>query len=136
MLPTLPPANHKCTNEPSLYSGSDSAPHSLVSKTNSQAPPAGVFTQIFATQYVLLALEDATRLNVIDPKDVTQERLEQFLSLSGRKFYKLPHDAASIPKIALTRRGSKIPERISNEDDSLKIGLVRAGNPILSLSWV
>lgn len=116
-------------------SGSDSAPHPLVNKTNSQAPPAGVFTQLLATQYVLLALEEATERGVIKPDDVTQEHLEQFLSLSGRKFYKLPHATADLPKIKLQRAGARIPSSIRNEDGSLSIGLVRAEHPILSLDW-
>ncbi|KEZ42851.1 Dihydroorotase [Scedosporium apiospermum] len=119
-----------------FFFGSDSAPHPLTAKTASQSPPAGVFTQPLATQYVILALEEATERGVVKEEDVTQERLAQFLSLSGRKFYKLLHGEGEVPRIKLERKASRIPTHIANEAGTLQVGLVRAETPIMSLSWV
>ena len=70
-------------------------------------------------------------------QEVMQERLERFLSRSGRRFYKLPDPAAKGPnRIVLERRGERIPTSIKTADGSLKIGLSRPGAPIFSLRWL
>ncbi len=115
-------------------SGSDSAPHSLQSKTQ-EPVPAGVFTQPFTTQLVLLALEEAIERGVIEEHEITQERLEQFLSRSGRRFYKLT-DPAERPRIVLERKGELIPSSIRSADKELEVGLSRALAPIFSLRWL
>lgn len=96
------------------------------------SPPAGVFTQPYATQLVLLALEDATEKGIISESDVTQEKLEGFLSRFGRKFYKLPNNSAG-PKIVLERKGETIPTSIKRGD--LEVGISKAGAPVFSLRW-
>ena len=99
--------------------------------------PAGVFTQPFATQLVILALQEAIERGVIEEHEVTQERLEQFLSRSGRRFYKLPDPAAEgPPKIVLERKGETIPTSIRSADGTLEIGLSRPTAPIFSLRWL
>jgi dihydroorotase len=123
----------------SLCSGSDSAPHPIIAKRGGvegkSTLPAGVFTQPFATQYVILALEEAMERGVIKEADVTQERLEQFLGGFGRQFYKLP-DPAPGHRIVLERKGARIPESIKSEDNSVEVALSRSGANVLSLSWV
>lgn len=116
-----------------LFSGSDSAPHLLASKAN-QPVPAGVFTQTFATQLVILALEEAIDRGIIDEQEVTQERLERFLSRSGRRFYELP-DQAKAPSIILERKGERIPKSVSSADGALTVGLSKADAPVFSLRW-
>jgi len=120
------------------FSGSDSAPHPLASKTQDRQPvPPGVFSQPFATQLVILALEEAIERGVIEEHEVTQERLEQFLSRSGRRFYKLPDPAAKgPPKIVLERKGETIPTSIRSADGTLEVGLSRPTAPIFSLRWL
>jgi dihydroorotase len=118
-------------------SGSDSAPHPIQSKT-SAAPgkaPAGVYTQPFATQLVLLALEEAIERGVITEADVTQEKLEGFLSRFGRRFYKLPEPEVSGKKIVLERKGEKIPASVKSEDGGVEVGISRAGSEVFSLRW-
>ena len=123
-----------------LFSGNDSAPHLIIAKQGGvdgrSKPPAGVFTQPFWTQYVLLALEEAIERGVIKEEDVTQtqERLEQFLGRFGRQFYKLP-DTTEGNKIVLTRKGETIPKSIRSEDGSIEVALSRGGDSIFSLSW-
>lgn len=125
-----------CTNA-FLFSGSDSAPHSIIAKQDKvkgkSRPSAGVFTQSFATQYIILALEEAIEREVIKEKEVMQERLEQFLGGFGRQFYKLP-DTVKGNRIVLERKGARIPESIKSEDNSIKVALSRGGANVLSLS--
>ena len=96
--------------------------------------PAGVFTQPYVAQLVLLALEEAVDRGVIAEADVTQEKLEGFLSRFGRRFYKLP-DASGERKIVLERKGEKIPTSLASEDGSVEVGISRPGAEVFSLSW-
>ncbi|KAI6601115.1 hypothetical protein MCOR12_004423 [Pyricularia oryzae] len=121
------------SGNPKFFFGSDSAPHLLPTKSNKPAP-AGVFTQPFATQLVLLALEAAVERGAIDEADVTQEHLEQFLSRAGRRFYKLPEPAAG--RIVLERKGDKIPASIKSDDGAVEVGISKAGADVFTLQWV
>ncbi|KAI0447117.1 dihydroorotase [Xylaria telfairii] len=124
-----------CSGDPKFFFGSDSAPHPLVTKKGKPVP-AGVFTQPYATQLVLLALEEATESGIIDEKDVTQENIEGFLSLFGRRFYKLPEPLSSGPRIVVKRTGQTIPESIRDADGTLEIGISRSGATVFSLRYV
>jgi dihydroorotase len=122
------------------FSGNNSAPHPLVSKIKTksgQAVPAGVFTQPFATQLIILALKEAIRRGVLEVNEVTQDQLEQFLGRSERRFYKLPNPATEgKPKIILKRKGEIIPTSIKSADGTLKVELLKSITPIFSLSWL
>ena len=126
-----------CSGDGRFCLGSDSAPHPYASKVrsgNEGAVPAGVFTQPVVTQLFFLAIEEAIDRGVVDEKEVTQERLEQFLSRSGRRFYKLPDLAGEEhPRIVLERKGETIPKSI--KCDTLEVGLPRSGASIFSLRW-
>ena len=54
-------------------------------------------TQPLATQLVIAALQEAIKKGVIEEPGVTQERLEQFLSWSRKRFYELPDSVAEGP---------------------------------------
>ncbi|KAK2070163.1 hypothetical protein P8C59_004682 [Phyllachora maydis] len=124
------------SGDPKFFFGSDSAPHPLRSKQVGPdgKAPAGVFTQPYATQLVLLALEEAVGRRAIHEGDVTLERLELFLSRAGRRFYKLPEPAAG-PGIVLRRRGEKVAQSIRSENGAIEVGVSRGGVDIWSLSW-
>lgn len=126
-----------CTNEFAI-SGSDSAPHPVTSKqrgVDGKSPiAAGVFTQPFATQYIILALEKAIERGLLTEEDVTQEVLENFLGGFGRQFYKLG-DSAKTAGIILERKGARIPNIIKNQDDSIEVALLRGGDNVFSLRW-
>jgi dihydroorotase len=92
-----------------------------------------VFTQPFATALVLLGLEEAIERGVITEADVTQEKLEGFLSRFGRRFYKLPE--VSEKKIVMERRGERIPASVVSEDGNIEVGISRAGAEVFSLRW-
>ncbi|KJZ80305.1 hypothetical protein HIM_00155 [Hirsutella minnesotensis 3608] len=120
-----------------FFFGSDSAPHPMHSKT-SAAPgkaPAGVFTQPYATQLVLLALEEAVDRGVIADADVTRDVLEAFLSRSGRRFYRLPAPEASRATLVLERRGEAVAASVASPDGALEVGNSRAGAKVFSLAW-
>ncbi|KAI1505918.1 hypothetical protein F5X99DRAFT_175173 [Biscogniauxia marginata] len=123
------------SDDPKFFFGSDSAPHPIQSKTSAVQgkAPAGVFTQPFATQLVLLAMEEAAQRGVLTEVDVTQEKLEGFLSRYGRRFYKLPEAAGS--KIVLERKGEKIPASVRSGDGNAEVGVSRAGTEVFSLTW-
>ncbi|KAI0541261.1 dihydroorotase [Xylaria digitata] len=123
-----------CSGDPKFFFGSDSAPHPLVTKQGSPVP-AGVFTQPYATQLVLLALEEATEKGIIDEKDVTQENIEGFLSLFGRRFYKLEEPSPTGSRIVVKRTGETIPASIRSADGTLEVGISRSETPVFSLRF-
>ncbi|RKL40111.1 hypothetical protein BFJ72_g6428 [Fusarium proliferatum] len=118
-----------------FFFGSDSAPHPLQSKTSAEQgkAPAGVFTQPYVVQLVLLGLEEAIDRGVISEADVTQEILENFLSRNGRRFYKLPETSGK--KIILERKSDKIPTSIKGADSKTEVGISRHGAEVFSLTW-
>ncbi|KOS21399.1 putative dihydroorotase [Escovopsis weberi] len=118
-----------------FFFGSDSAPHPMSSKTSAEKgkAPAGVFTQPYVTQLVLLALEEAVERGVITEEDITQEKLEGFLSRNGRRFYRLPE--LSTRRIVLERKGGKIADSIKSESGSVEVGNSRAGATVFDLTW-
>ncbi|EFY89188.1 dihydroorotase [Metarhizium acridum CQMa 102] len=123
------------SGNPKFFFGSDSAPHQMVSKTSAEQgkAPAGVFTQPVATQLVLMALEEGVERGDISEADITQEKLEGFLSRHGRRFYKLPE--TSDKKIVLERKGEKIGTSVKSADGKSEVGISRAGSEIFSLAW-
>ena len=70
---------------------------------------------------------------MIAEDDVTQEKLEGFLSRFGRRFYKLPEQAEK--KIILERKGEKIPASVASHDKTNEVGISRAGTEVFSLRW-
>ncbi|KAI1065552.1 hypothetical protein LB507_000994 [Fusarium sp. FIESC RH6] len=118
-----------------FFFGSDSAPHPLQSKTSAEQgkAPAGVFTQPYVVQLVLLGLEEAIERGVISEADVTQEKLENFFSRNGRRFYKLPDTSGN--KIVLERKGEKIPTSVKSADGKSEVGISRHGTEVFSLTW-
>jgi dihydroorotase len=80
-----------------------------------------------------LSCSAAIERGVITEADVTQEKLEGFLSRFGRRFYKLPE--VSEKKIVLERKGEKIPASVVSEDGIIEVGISRAGAEVFSLKW-
>lgn len=97
------------------------------------SPAAGVYTQSYVTQYVLLALEDAISREIITDEDVTAEKLAGFLSVFGRQFYKLPTETRG--RIVLERKGEKIEESVKSADGGLEVVHSREGDEVFSLRW-
>jgi len=86
---------------------------------------------------VILALEEAIERGVLEADEVTQDRLEKFLSRSGKRFYKLPDPATEgQSRIVLERKGETIPTSIKSADGTLEVGLSKSMAPVFSLSWL
>jgi dihydroorotase len=78
------------SGNPKFFLGTDSAPHPRTAKIvdAGKGAAAGVFTQPYATQTVLDALEFGVENKIILDSDVTLDKVTNFLSGFGRKFYK------------------------------------------------
>lgn len=126
------PKNLSTQNQLTPRSGSDSAPHPIQNKTSAEQgkAPAGVFTQPFVTQLVILALQEGIERGVLADADVTQEKLEGFLSKNGRAFYKL---APTTRRIVL-EKNETIPTSVKSE--TVEVGNSRHGDEVFSLHWL
>ncbi len=93
-----------------------------------------MFTQPYATQHVLAAVEEAVGRGLISEADVTHDGLEGFLSRRGRRFYRLPEQAAG--RIVLERGGERVEESVRSKDGQLEVGVSRAGRETWTLTWV
>ncbi|KAJ8604276.1 hypothetical protein MRB53_041874 [Persea americana] len=116
-----------------FFFGSDSAPHDVKAKQGGKKAAAGCFTQGWATQLVLEALEEAIAKKMLDEEDIRQPALEGFLSGFGRKFYKLK--ANENARILLSRSGEKIPDIIKSKDGEVSVVPFASGKEVWSLKW-
>lgn len=82
---------------------------------------------------MLLALEEAIERGDIKEEDVTQEKLEGFLSRFGRRFYQLAEPSEK--KLVLERKGEKIPVSVKSADGSVEVGISRGGTEVFSLRF-
>ena len=96
---------------------------------------AGVFTQPYAVQYVLDALEHACESGIIDEADVTQEKLENFLSHFGRSFYKVQDERKE--RILVRRKAATIAHSLKGRGEHSEIEVVpfRRGETTWALEW-
>jgi len=108
--------------------GSDSAPHAVEAKKGKLA--AGCFTQKYATQLVVAAVDEGLRQGWIE--DVTVDDLDEFLSGRGRRFYEV--EAKDKRKIVLEKRGERISDSIKSENT--EVVPFRSGEEIMSLRWI
>ncbi|KAH9233731.1 hypothetical protein K456DRAFT_292059 [Colletotrichum gloeosporioides 23] len=66
-----------------FFLGTDSAPHPITSKTGPSKAAAGVFTQPYAVQYLLTALDEAVIRGELKDTDITLEAIEGFVANRG-----------------------------------------------------
>ena len=123
------------SGNPKFFLGTDSAPHSVEAKRNGAA---GVFTQPYASQFVIDAFELGIREGVLRQEDVTKEVLQGFLGEFGRSFYRTPPAKG---KILISRVGSlrvveSIPVESSLANENTIIVPFRAGLPTRRLRWL
>ena len=118
-----------------MAAGSDSAPHATAAKTALPAA-AGVFTQQYATQLVVGAVEEGIRHGWVRD-DVSEADLREFLRDRGRRFYKLKEGPRETKerKIVLQKREETIDSTLRDHNGSLELMLFRAGKPAWSLDW-
>jgi dihydroorotase len=101
-------------------------------------PAAGCFTQSYATQLVVAAVEEGLRLGWIqDDESVVNRAIKEFLRDRGRKFYKLKESTYEQQgrKIVLEKKGEKIQKSIKNENGTIEVVPFRSGEEIWSLRW-
>ena len=122
------------SGNPKFFFGSDSAPHPVAAKKGGDKIAAGVFTQPYATQLVLDALEQGVQRGILKDEDVTLEKLSGFLSDVGRRFYKV--ESTSRGEIELRRGGDRVMDVLQNDDERLQVVPFRRGERTWALSWV
>ncbi|GKT90876.1 dihydroorotase [Colletotrichum tofieldiae] len=115
-----------------FFLGTDSAPHPITSKTGPSKAAAGVFTQPYAVQYLLAALDEAVARGELQDEDITQEGLEGFVSGYGRKFYGT--EDVRKERIRLTRGGAVVNQTF--EGAGIQVVPFRAGKETWSLEWL
>jgi dihydroorotase len=121
------------SGHPKFFLGTDSAPHPATAKRNDKVA-AGVFTQPYAVGLIVHAFEVGVEKGFVAADDVTVERLEAFLSKSGRAFYKLADEVQE--RIVLRKDGQTIAESLKTEDGSLEVVPFRRGKVTWRTSWV
>ncbi|WYZ41614.1 hypothetical protein EsH8_V_000509 [Colletotrichum jinshuiense] len=115
-----------------FFLGTDSAPHPITSKTGPSKAAAGVFTQPYAVQYLLTALDEAVARGELKDEDITQEALEGFVSGFGRKFYGT--EVEKEERIRLTRGGAVVNQTFDGK--GIQVIPFRAGKETWSLTWL
>ncbi|KAK2065435.1 dihydroorotase [Colletotrichum caudatum] len=115
-----------------FFLGTDSAPHPITSKTGPSKAAAGVFTQPYAVQYLLAALDESVARGELRDEEITQERLEGFVSGYGRKFYGT--EDVRKERVRLTRGGAVVNQTF--EGAGIQVVPFRAGKETWSLEWL
>lgn len=121
-----------------FFLGTDSAPHPLHAKKGGSGEvvgkcAAGVFTQPYATQLVLEALELALEKRFLDRSDVSEAALRKFLTENGRIFYR---QAMSKERIKIVAGGELVAEQVKFGPKQDVIVPFRRGERIYSIAWI
>lgn len=125
------------SGNPKFFLGTDSAPHALHAKRGGAGDAlgkcaAGIFTQPYATQLVLEALEEAIEKRDLDKSDVSEEVLRKFLSDNGRRFY---GEGTSKEGIRIIGAAARVMERLRFGVDQNVIVPFRRAERIYSIEW-
>ncbi|KAK7709659.1 dihydroorotase [Botryosphaeria dothidea] len=120
------------SGERKFFFGTDSAPHPVQKKTGAGAA-AGVFTQPYAVQLVLDALEGAVAKGWLKEQEVGREALEGFLSGFGRAFYKVGDERGE--RIVLRKKEEKVVDTIRHEKGEVEVVPFRKGQNTWSVEW-
>lgn len=126
------------SGNPKFFLGTDSAPHPLHAKRGGAGDvlgkcAAGIFTQPYATQFVLEALDHAVEKTYLDRAAVSEDVLRKFLTENGRKFYR---QEMSKERFKIIAAKEKVAQQLvfgPNEDVVVPF---RRAEPIYSLEWV
>ena len=124
-----------------VFFGSDSAPHPMAAKAKRPAA-AGVFTQKYATQLVVGAVEKGIMNGWLRAEDVGTEDLRAFLRERGRRFYKLDDETGGAEKgISLESRGEisaavlRTKRKANRKQGGMEVPIFRGRQPVWSLEW-
>lgn len=72
-------------------------------------------------------------------KTIPQNVIEDFLSNTGRKFYKIAQpnqNTKSLRRIQLERTGERISESIKSADGKIEVVPFRRGEKVMSVTWL
>ncbi|RYO91413.1 hypothetical protein DL764_008279 [Monosporascus ibericus] len=114
-----------------FFLGTDSAPHDNSAKKGKGNTPAGVFTQPYASQLVLTAIEEAIDRGDIAASDATPEVLQGFLCDYGRAFYGVKD--AKNERITLRKGEEVITDCVTGP--GVEVINFRRGKPTWSVEW-
>ena len=126
-----------------FFFGSDSAPHLLSAKKGltdgglgAGKCAAGVFTQPNVVGFVLDAVETAVEKGVVEQNDI-EERLAEFLSKFGRKFYKLPATDGQIKVVqgGVTVQDVQVDIDAKTEMEKIVVSF-RSGKSTYGIEWI
>lgn len=115
-----------------FFLGTDSAPHDISAKKGAGKTAAGVFTQPYACQLVLTALEEAIARGEVREEQVTQELLEGFFSGFGRKFYGVEDKSGE--RIRLSKAEEVVCGNIKG--DGVEVVPFRSGQQTWTIEWI
>jgi dihydroorotase len=129
--------NAAVSGNPKFFLGTDSAPHPLHAKRGGAGDvlgkcAAGVFTQPYATQFVLQGLEQAVEKGYLKGDDVSEDVLRRFLSENGRKFYRQEMSKETIRIVAGSER---VTEHLKFGPGQNVIVPFRRGETTYSIEW-
>ena len=121
-----------------FFFGSDSAPHPRDAKVASphRKAAAGCFTQAYATQLVLSALEDGVKNGWFSSDAVSESVWQEFLSRRGNRFYGIDSTGDTAKEsLILQKRGEIIEEVASKAEKGVEVVNFRCGKETWSLDW-
>jgi dihydroorotase len=126
------------SGDPRFFLGTDSAPHPLHAKKGGAGDvlekcAAGIFTQPYATQFVLEALEMAVGKRYVDRSDVNEDVLRKFLTENGRAFYKQP---VSQERIRIVTGEERVVNQLKFGSEQDAVVPFRRGEPVYSIQWI
>lgn len=104
--------------------------HDISAKKGEGSAAAGVFTQPYASQYILTALEEAIARGDINDEEVSEDLLKGFLGEWGRSFYGLE---PSTEKVVLKKADEVVTE--ATKAAGVEVRNYRAGKNTWSLEW-
>ncbi|MCJ1322211.1 hypothetical protein MMC15_007558 [Xylographa vitiligo] len=120
-----------------FFLGTDSAPHPAIAKRGgpdgNAKHAAGVFTQPYATQYVLDAFEMAVEKGFLDASQLKRIDFADFLSQFGRDFYREPR---SKRRIRVAREKTERLLSIVSNDGDIEVVVFRRGEMTRRLEWL
>ncbi|KAI0473179.1 hypothetical protein GGR56DRAFT_653500 [Xylariaceae sp. FL0804] len=123
-----------------FFLGTDSAPHdAATAKKGPGNAAAGVFTQPYACQLVLSALDEAIDRGDLAPDAATPALLRDYLGGHGRAFYgATPPQGAGRAVLTRGGKGEKQQSIIADSvrGDGVEVVPFRAGRPTWSVDWV
>ena len=120
-----------------FFLGTDSAPHPAIAKRGgvdgNAKHAAGVFTQPYATQYFLDALETAVEKGLLDVAQLKKIDIADFLGQFGRAFYGEPQ---SKQRIKVSKEKLEQVLSVVSDHGDIEVVAFRRGEMTRRLEWI